>query len=50
VDSLEDLVFGNWMHEKYSLSVQVEASKRLGSDNRESNNYHNQACDKTKLI
>jgi hypothetical protein len=27
------------MHEKYSLSVQVKASKRLGSDNRESNNF-----------
>jgi hypothetical protein len=50
VDSLEDLVFGDWMHEKYSLSVQVKASKRLGSDNRESNNCHNHACDKTKLM
>jgi hypothetical protein len=38
-----------WMHEKYSLSVQVKASKRLGSDNRESSNCHNHACDKTKL-
>jgi hypothetical protein len=38
------------MHEKYSLSVQVKASKRLGSDNQESNNCHNHACDKTKLI
>jgi hypothetical protein len=27
------LVFGSWMHEKYSLSVQVKASKRLGATN-----------------
>jgi hypothetical protein len=27
------LVSVSWMHEKYSLSVQVKASKRLGSDN-----------------
>jgi hypothetical protein len=50
VDSLVDLVFGDWMHEKYSLSVQVKARKRLGSDNRESNSYHNHDCDKIKLI
>jgi hypothetical protein len=24
VDTLENLVFGSWMHEKYSLSVQNE--------------------------
>jgi hypothetical protein len=34
----------------YGFSVQVKASKRLGSDNRESNNCHNHAYDKTKLI
>jgi hypothetical protein len=44
------LVFESWMHEKYSLSVQVKASKRLGSDNRERSNCRNHACDKTKLI
>jgi hypothetical protein len=38
------------MHEKYSLSVQVKVSKRLASDKRESNNCHDHACDKTKLI
>jgi hypothetical protein len=38
------------MHEKYSLSVQVRASKRLANDNQESSNCHNHACDKTKLI
>jgi hypothetical protein len=27
------LVFGSWMHEKYSLSVYVKASKRLGATN-----------------
>jgi hypothetical protein len=27
------LVFGSWMHEKYSLSVQVKARKRLGATN-----------------
>jgi hypothetical protein len=25
VESLENLVFGSWMHEKYSLSVQNES-------------------------
>jgi hypothetical protein len=44
------LVFGSWMHELSSYSVQVKASKILGSDNRESSNCHNHACDKTKLI
>jgi len=38
-----------WKHEQHSRSVQVEASNRLGSDNQESNNRHNHACDKTKL-
>jgi hypothetical protein len=27
------LVFGGWMHEKYSLSVRLKASKRLGATN-----------------
>ena len=38
-----------WMHEKHSLSVQVMARNRLGSDNQESNNSHNHVRDKTKL-
>ena len=41
---------GIWKHEQYSHSVQVKASNRLGSDNQESNNRHNHACDKMKLI
>jgi hypothetical protein len=28
-----NLVFGSSMHEKYSLSVQMKASKRLGATN-----------------
>ena len=39
-----------WKHEQHSRSVQVKASNRLGSDNQESNNRHNHACDKMKLI
>ena len=40
---------GIWKHEQHSRSVQVEASNRLGSDNQESSNCHNHACDRTKL-
>ena len=40
---------GIWKHEQHSRSVQVKASNRLRSDNQESNNCHNHACDKTKL-
>ena len=36
-----------WKHEQYFRSVQVKASNRLGSDNQESNNHHNHACDRT---
>ena len=45
----QTLVFGSWMHEQNFRSVQVEASNRLGSDNQESSNGHNHACDRTKL-
>ena len=38
-----------WKHEQHSRSVQVKASNRLGSDNHESDNGHNHACDKIKL-
>jgi hypothetical protein len=38
VDFWNYLVFRIWMHKKYSLSVHVKASKRLGSDNRKSSN------------
>ena len=37
----------NWMHKKYSRLVQVKARKRLGSDQLESDNSHEQAL---KLI
>jgi hypothetical protein len=50
VDSLGLLGFQELDARAYSLSVQVKASKRLGSDNRESNSCHNHACDKSKLI
>ena len=42
-------VSGIWKHEQHSRSVQVKASNRLGSDNQESNNCYNHACDKIKL-
>ena len=45
----QTLVFGSWMHEQYFRSVQVKASNRLESDNQESSNCHNHACDRTKL-
>ena len=38
-----------WKHEQHSRSVQVKASNRLGSDNQESDNRHNHACDRIKL-
>ena len=40
---------GIWKHKQHSRSVQVKASNRLGSDNQESSNRHNHACDRTKL-
>ena len=40
---------GVWKHKQLYRMVQVEASNRLGSDNQESNNRHNHACDKIKL-
>lgn len=40
------LVYSGWMHEWSSYSVQVKASNRLGSDNQESSNCHNHACDR----
>jgi hypothetical protein len=45
----DNLVLRIWMHEQHSRSVQVKASNRLGSDNQESDNGHNHACDKIKL-
>jgi len=36
-----------WMHKQYSRLVQVKASKRLGSDQLESDNSHEHAL---KLI
>ena len=38
-----------WKHEQHSRSVHVKASNRLGSDNQESINRHNHACDRIKL-
>ena len=40
-------VYGVWMHKQYSRLVQVKASKRLGSDQLESDNSHEHAL---KLI
>ena len=40
-------VYGVWMHKQYSRLVQVKATKRLGSDQLESDNSHEHAL---KLI
>ena len=38
-----------WMHKQYSRLVQVKASKRLGSDQLESDNSHQDAMSLTNI-
>ena len=40
---------GKWMHKQYSRLVQVKASKRLGSDQLESDNNHQDAMSLTNI-